>query len=193
MSTQPKQHKAGCLINVQCAVVHSDGICPGPYGKCTCPEPPKEPQECKHGNKIGNCGNCELEPKEDCMQISKDAMAKEEWEDEFSRKIITGSGLGIFPQEEELINRLKQFISEQITQAEERQAEMAKNACKGAIEFQTVEARAEERKKVLGEVRERIERMENSIEMIEMEGKKYTAGFNQARRDILLSILKELK
>lgn len=31
-----KQHKQGCLANTACAVYHPDGICPGPYGKCTC-------------------------------------------------------------------------------------------------------------------------------------------------------------
>lgn len=31
-----KIHKPGCLANVSCLVVHTDGVCPGPYGKCTC-------------------------------------------------------------------------------------------------------------------------------------------------------------
>ncbi len=31
-----KIHKPGCLANVSCLVIHPDGICPGPYGKCTC-------------------------------------------------------------------------------------------------------------------------------------------------------------
>ncbi len=29
-------HKPGCMANVSCAVYHADGVCPGPYGKCTC-------------------------------------------------------------------------------------------------------------------------------------------------------------
>ena len=29
-------HKENCKINMQCLVIHPDGICPGPYGKCTC-------------------------------------------------------------------------------------------------------------------------------------------------------------
>ncbi len=31
-----KQHKPGCMANIKCAVYHADGICPGPYGICTC-------------------------------------------------------------------------------------------------------------------------------------------------------------
>lgn len=31
-----KIHKPGCMANIQCSVFHADGICPGPYGKCTC-------------------------------------------------------------------------------------------------------------------------------------------------------------
>ena len=31
-----KTHKPGCMINTSCLVVHPDGVCPGPYGKCTC-------------------------------------------------------------------------------------------------------------------------------------------------------------
>lgn len=31
-----KIHKPGCMANISCLVAHSDGICPGPYGKCTC-------------------------------------------------------------------------------------------------------------------------------------------------------------
>lgn len=31
-----KIHKQGCLANASCLVVHLDGVCPGPYGKCTC-------------------------------------------------------------------------------------------------------------------------------------------------------------
>lgn len=31
-----KSHKQGCLANTSCLVIHPDGICPGPYGKCTC-------------------------------------------------------------------------------------------------------------------------------------------------------------
>lgn len=30
------KHEPGCMANMQCLVIHSDGICPGPYGKCTC-------------------------------------------------------------------------------------------------------------------------------------------------------------
>lgn len=33
-----KQHKSGCMANIHCAVYHPDGICSGPYGKCTCDE-----------------------------------------------------------------------------------------------------------------------------------------------------------
>ena len=33
-----KQHKPGCKINIQCLVYHQDGVCPGPYGTCTCDE-----------------------------------------------------------------------------------------------------------------------------------------------------------
>ncbi len=33
-----KEHKPGCLANTHCAVYHADGVCPGPYGKCTCDE-----------------------------------------------------------------------------------------------------------------------------------------------------------
>ena len=36
MKTDGKNHKPGCLIYFQCCVYHSDGICPGPYGKCSC-------------------------------------------------------------------------------------------------------------------------------------------------------------
>lgn len=31
-----KQHKPGCMTNLQCLVYHPDGVCPGPYGQCTC-------------------------------------------------------------------------------------------------------------------------------------------------------------
>lgn len=31
-----KIHKPNCMANVTCAVFHADGVCPGPYGKCTC-------------------------------------------------------------------------------------------------------------------------------------------------------------
>jgi hypothetical protein len=37
-----KQHKAGCLANVSCLVYHPDGVCTGPYGKCTCDQLPPE-------------------------------------------------------------------------------------------------------------------------------------------------------
>lgn len=29
-------HESGCLINTRCLVYHIDGVCPGPYGTCTC-------------------------------------------------------------------------------------------------------------------------------------------------------------
>ncbi len=35
-SLNNKEHKPGCLANVSCLVIHPDGICPGPYGQCTC-------------------------------------------------------------------------------------------------------------------------------------------------------------
>ncbi len=31
-----KIHEQGCLANTACLVMHYDGGCPGPYGKCTC-------------------------------------------------------------------------------------------------------------------------------------------------------------
>lgn len=39
-----KIHKPGCMANMHCLVIHPDGICPGPYGQCTCgqTEGPKE-------------------------------------------------------------------------------------------------------------------------------------------------------
>ncbi len=37
-----KIHKPGCLASVQCLVVHPDGRCPGPYGKCTCDSTPND-------------------------------------------------------------------------------------------------------------------------------------------------------
>lgn len=33
-----KIHKPGCMANLSCLVYHPDGVCPGPYGKCTCDE-----------------------------------------------------------------------------------------------------------------------------------------------------------
>src|SRR3990167_4330457 len=44
MTQPPEQHKPGCMINRRCLVVHLDGICPGPYGKCSCHELP-EPEK----------------------------------------------------------------------------------------------------------------------------------------------------
>lgn len=38
-----KIHKAGCAANISCAVYHLDGICPGPYGKCTCHDIEEKP------------------------------------------------------------------------------------------------------------------------------------------------------
>lgn len=31
-----KKYKPGCMALMSCAVYHEDGVCPGPYGKCTC-------------------------------------------------------------------------------------------------------------------------------------------------------------
>lgn len=30
-------HALGCMANIKCLVLHTDGVCTGPYGKCTCP------------------------------------------------------------------------------------------------------------------------------------------------------------
>lgn len=30
------RHDPGCMIHRSCLVIHPDGICPGPYGKCSC-------------------------------------------------------------------------------------------------------------------------------------------------------------
>lgn len=42
------KHKPMCKINMSCAVLHEDGICPGPYGKCDCGAElvPPEKKEC---------------------------------------------------------------------------------------------------------------------------------------------------
>lgn len=37
------QHKPGCMANLSCLVYHPDGVCPGPYGKCTCDEIKEKP------------------------------------------------------------------------------------------------------------------------------------------------------
>lgn len=37
-----KHHKPGCMANISCLVLHYDGICPGPYGKCTCDQLPDD-------------------------------------------------------------------------------------------------------------------------------------------------------
>lgn len=34
-----KQHKPGCKGIMSCLVYHPDGVCPGPYGVCTCDQP----------------------------------------------------------------------------------------------------------------------------------------------------------
>lgn len=58
-----KIHKQGCMANISCLAIHLDGVCPGPYGKCTCdtlPEtlimpshqPPKS-EKCE-----GICNHC---------------------------------------------------------------------------------------------------------------------------------------
>lgn len=46
------------MANVSCLVIHPDGICPGPYGKCTCDKPVQE----------------------------EESKEKEAWEDEFDEK-----------------------------------------------------------------------------------------------------------
>lgn len=36
MNINNNNHKPGCMINTRCLVYHVDGVCPGPYGQCTC-------------------------------------------------------------------------------------------------------------------------------------------------------------
>ena len=36
---EQKQHKPWCMANISCLVIHLDGKCPGPYGRCTCETP----------------------------------------------------------------------------------------------------------------------------------------------------------
>lgn len=49
-----KIHKPDCLLNVHCLVIHPDGICPGPYGTCTCNiTPPENAQRMNEGNPFG--------------------------------------------------------------------------------------------------------------------------------------------
>lgn len=52
------KHDPMCKINMSCAVLHEDGICPGPYGKCDCgaesalpQEQPKEKIDLGYGSK----------------------------------------------------------------------------------------------------------------------------------------------
>lgn len=33
---EPEKHHPMCNINLKCLVIHPDGVCPGPYGKCNC-------------------------------------------------------------------------------------------------------------------------------------------------------------
>lgn len=33
------------MANMRCLVIHSDGICPGPFGKCTCYQPPEQSRQ----------------------------------------------------------------------------------------------------------------------------------------------------
>ncbi len=42
------QHKPMCKINTQCFVIHPDGVCPGPCGKCDCKESSGATFEQKH-------------------------------------------------------------------------------------------------------------------------------------------------
>lgn len=47
-----RQHKPGCMANVVCAVYHPDGICPGPYGQCTCEQIEEKPIEVHDGSEL---------------------------------------------------------------------------------------------------------------------------------------------
>ena len=114
-------------------------------------------KQCKHGCKTGNCGNCELEPKEETCpngcecscegetlcpyHLKQKAVLleepKEEWEkqldDAFPMEVyvlrdVKHKGHGEFEPCDNLcpvidapiLEELKEFISEKLTQAEER-------------------------------------------------------------------------
>lgn len=49
------QHKPGCMALINCTVYHADGICPGPYGKCTCDQVLETPTVKEDTKK--ECGN----------------------------------------------------------------------------------------------------------------------------------------
>lgn len=49
------QHKPGCMALINCTVYHADGICPGPYGKCTCDQILETPTVKEDTKK--ECGN----------------------------------------------------------------------------------------------------------------------------------------
>lgn len=84
-----KIHKSGCIANVSCLVIHSDGVCPGPYGKCTCDG---------------------LEP--------KPTMGKEQWEeywkaDEDIQAVFYGENKSLYWSEKHILG----FIRTQISKA----------------------------------------------------------------------------
>lgn len=53
-SIENRQHKPGCMANMACMVYHDDGICPGPYGKCTCATLPAKPESEKLVDRMMN-------------------------------------------------------------------------------------------------------------------------------------------
>src|SRR3990167_4469321 len=96
--------------------------------------------------------------KENSMQIPKDAMAEEEWNKEFENLVypfVHSELIG----DEKALNQIKSFISSLITQAKKQgyekgikagqEQQMNRKIYQGILE----DARQEERKKVLGEVR----------------------------------------
>lgn len=77
MTNNQRTHKAGCMANMVCAVYHPDGVCPGPYGKCTCDEIPNQPEpKLDIGHRPETTKECGCDNKTICIKCGKPQQPK---------------------------------------------------------------------------------------------------------------------
>lgn len=111
------------MANLRCLVIHTDGICPGPYGKCTCddsPSPVEKKEDCAcHEPHISSKV---IHTKERCYLAPQTPLPESSWEKEFDRLFSNDhSGKNSLGLEyiDAPISKLKSFIRILLTKKEE--------------------------------------------------------------------------